>query len=125
MTGKDIFIYYNGAFFAAFNVRGDEVASQCEAVEISGPTTGQWRQYIAGRKGWQIATNYLVTSSAQISDLLKVGNIYTVTIRDRAAGTTLTGSALCTECRITATVGTMANGSFQFVGTGALTPPQS
>ena len=36
MTGKDIFVYYDGAFFAAFTVRGDEVASQCEAVEISG-----------------------------------------------------------------------------------------
>lgn len=120
MTGKDIFIFYNGAFFAAFTVRGDEVASQCEAVEISGPTTGRWRQYIAGRKGWQIATNYLVTSAAQLSDLLKVGTTYEITIRDQAGGTTLTGSALCTECRITANVGTMANGSFQFIGTGAL-----
>lgn len=116
MTGKDIYILLNGTPIAA--TRSDEIQTQCEAVEVSGPTTGQWRLFIPGQKNWGFTTNALVTTAANLAELLMVGNTYAITIVSGA--TALTGTALCTEAKLTATVGTLCQGGWSFVGSGEL-----
>lgn len=118
MTGKDIYILLNGAVIAA--TRSDEIQTQCEAVEVSGPTTGQWRQFIAGQKQWGFTTNALVTTAANLAELLMVGVSYSITIV--SGNTALTGTALCTEAKLTATVGNLCQGGWSFIGSGELTP---
>ena len=116
MTGKDIYILLNGAPIAA--TRSDEIQTQCEAVEVSGPTTGQWKQFIAGQKQWGFTTNALVTTAANLAELLMVGEEYTITIV--SGNTALTGTALCTEAKLTATVGNLCQGWWSFIGSGEL-----
>ena len=78
MTGKDIYILLNGAPIAA--TRSDERQTQCEAVEVSGPTTGQWRKFIAGQKQCGFTTNALVFTATNLADLLMAGEEYAITI---------------------------------------------
>ena len=116
MTGKDIYILLNDTPIAA--TRSDEIQTQCEAVEVSGPTTGQWRQFIAGQKQWGFTTNALVFTATNLADLLMAGEEYAITIV--SGNTALTGTALCTEAKLTATVGNLCQGGWSFIGSGEL-----
>lgn len=118
MNGNDFLIYLNGLPIAA--TKSNEMATHCEAIEVSGPTTGSWREFIAGKKEWQANASFLVTNAIDIGKLIEVGRTYTLAFRTRTGANTVSGQAICTECRITATRGTLIQGSFQFKGTGEL-----
>ena len=118
MNGNEILIYQNGLPIAA--TKSNEVQNNCETVEISSPTTGQWRQFIPGRKNWSVNTSYLVTQAADISDLLHVGDTVILQFRNRSGSAILQGSAIVQTCTITAIRGNLAQGSFVFLGSGEL-----
>lgn len=40
-----------------------ELQVSCDDIEISSPTSGQWREFIADRKEWAVTTNHLVVSN--------------------------------------------------------------
>lgn len=40
-----------------------ELQVNCDDIEISSPTSGQWREFIADRKEWAVTTNHLVVSN--------------------------------------------------------------
>lgn len=101
--------------------KSNEIQCGCETIEVSSPTQGQWRKYIAGRKDWSVSVGYLVTDAESVeNDILTVGQTYTLNVYDRTGWLILTGQAICTTCRITATKGNLIQGSFSFKGTGAL-----
>lgn len=124
MNGHEIVIYSGATAIAATkmpNVKSHEVETDSEAIEVANPDSGQWRQYVAGRKGWSVNVNYLVTNVANLSDLLEPGNTYTLIIRNQGGtGTTLSGQALCVMAKQTYTQGNIVVGSYQFRGIGAL-----
>ena len=124
MNGKDIIVYSGSTAIAATTV--NDISNAAELQPFSSPNTADYKEYRAKDKSWRIITNYLVTSSSgALTDLLKVGNTYTLVIG--ATGQTasskqgLTGSAICQECRIVATNGNLCTGSFVFQGSGPLT----
>lgn len=124
MNGKDIIVYSGGTAIAATTV--NDISNAAELQPFSSPNTADYKEYRAKDKSWRIVTNYLVTSvSGSLTDLLKAGNTYTLVIG--ATGQTasskqgLTGTAICQECRITATNGNLCQGSFVFQGSGPLT----
>ena len=124
MNGKDIIVYSGGTAIAATTV--NDISNAAELQPFSSPNTADYKEYRAKDKSWRIVTNYLVTSvGVALADLLKVGNTYTLVIG--ATGQTasskqgLTGTAICQECRITATNGNLCQGSFVFQGSGPLT----
>ena len=124
MNGKDIIVYSGGTAIAATTV--NDISNAAELQPFSSPNTADYKEYRAKDKSWRIVTNYLVTSvSGSLTDLLKAGNTYTLVIS--ATGQTgsnkqgLTGTAICQECRITATNGNLCQGSFVFQGSGPLT----
>lgn len=91
----------------------------CEVIETSSPTNGTARTYIAGRTDWSISVGYLIT--APLTDLTRVGGSpVTIRVKLRDGQSYLTGSAIFQTCRITATRGNLAQGTFQLRGTGAL-----
>lgn len=124
LLGQNIIILRGGTAIAG--VKSNEIQSGADTIEISSPNSSQWKEYIAGRKEWSVNVNYLVAATSaldaasSLKDLLKVGETYTLLIKDRDASTSVTGNAILTTCRITATFGNIAQGSFQFRGTGAL-----
>ena len=99
-----------------------EVNMQCDLKEVSSPASGQYRQYVAGRKTWMISCAFLVPVDATVKNrLMTVGNTYTLTLGVAGSGADrLTGQAICTECKITASTDALIQGSFSFQGSGPL-----
>jgi len=133
INGNNIFISLdsNAATIPFAATKSNEIQTECDTIEISSPTVGDWRQYIAGRKEWSFTVGWLVVACGtnvknSLEALLEVGKSYTITICDRTGSTAtarLTGSAICTSAKITATRGNIAVGSFSFKGNGALSAP--
>ena len=111
----------DGAAVAA--AKSCDVDISCDTIETASQTVGDYRTYIAGRKKWSIGVNYLVTTSFT-GLALKVGTTVTITVgvtrNGHITGDRLTGSAIVTDCRVTGNIGHLAQGSFKFLGTGAL-----
>lgn len=99
------------------------VSLNADTKEISSPTSGVYRHFIAGRKSWKVSVNYLVASNSTfISKLKKVGDSFSISmgIRDNI-NDSATGTAILTESKITGTRGNLITGSWVFTGSGALT----
>ena len=119
VKGNNILIYRNGTAIAG--TVSNEIQSGAEVIEISSPTSGQWKEFIAGRKSWSVNVNFLVLTVSDPTYLLLVGESYTLTFRSRATSTGgVTGTAILKTCKITATKGNLVQGSFQFVGSSQL-----
>ena len=112
-----------------------EIQVDSELIEIASATQGTYREYLTGRKPWQVTVNYLLKyatyqtmftyPNAALTDALLVGNSYTLKFMNRASHydmpITLKGTAILRTCKITATRGNLIQGTFTFVGNGALT----
>lgn len=91
-----------------------------ETIETCSTRSGSYREFIRGRKEWTISISYLVTNINESFNLF--GEKVQITILDKKNdGDYLTGEAICTKCKITATTGSLVQGSFVFQGTGVLT----
>lgn len=96
-----------------------------DTIEVSSPTQGTYKNYLATRKGWRVTVGYLVTLTSGVTAMknhfLMVGTTYTLTFNVRGdSNDKLTGQAICTACHIDAVRGSLVSGSFEFLGTGAL-----
>jgi hypothetical protein len=137
LNGNIIIVQLNGNTIAG--TKTTEIQVDIELIEIASATQGQYREYITGRKQWQVTVNYLLMSAgttfpnrpdAHLCDPLFVGNSYTLRFMnrynqgyhqtDRYVG--LTGTAILSTCKITATRGNLIQGTFTFVGTSGLAP---
>ena len=118
MNGNNILVLTGGTVIAG--TKTNEVQTECETTEISSPSVGDWRSYMAGRKSWSIQVSFLLSAASNIRQLLNVGTTYTLVIRDRNNTSSVTGTAILNTCKITATRGNLVQGSFSFLGTGAL-----
>lgn len=132
VLGNRIIIKSNGTTIAAS--KSNEIHTECEVIEIASLTNAQWREFITGRKQWSLNLTFLVTAlkpaniGTNVPDPrnpLSIGSTYTIVIQQNAQGTeqaiTLSGTAICRDCRITSTVGNLSNGTIILQGTGALT----
>ena len=119
INGNNILIYVDGAVVAG--TRSNEVQTNRELIEIASPTSGEWREFIAGRKDWGFTVSWLVSSHADIQQLLLNAGVVTVRIVGRGETLGLTGSAIVQTCRMTFTRSNLAQGSLQLKGNGPLT----
>lgn len=124
MNGNNIIIRDSaGTLLAA--TKSNEWQTEAETIEVSSPTQGAWREYIAGRKEWSVTTSFLVTAVNDIKKCLNIGESYTLNFCENTTNypVKLTGSAILKTCKITATKGNLLQGSFSFVGNGELAEP--
>lgn len=122
MTGKDIIVILsqNGTPMASTRIKSDDIQTQANAIEKASATQQDWEEVIPGRKRWTLNCNYLLLTSAKLTDVLKVGQYFDITIRHISENVTLTGQALLTDCKQTHTVNSLCQGSFTFRGNGPL-----
>lgn len=124
LKGKQLIIQADGVAIAAS--KSCTIDVQADTIETSSPSQGSWRNYIAGRKKWNITTNHLVSADASASTplrnmLSKVGKIYQLSfVVNGYPDDHASGSAICTACKITATLGNLMQGSFSWTGSGPL-----
>lgn len=125
MTGKDITVILsrNNTALANTRIRSNEIQTSCDMIEKASASQQDWKEYVAGRNSWTLTVNYLVLASAQVADLLYVGQTFDITMKS-GNSELLTGSAIITGVKNTATVGNLAQGSFTLQGSGALSIPQ-
>lgn len=104
-------------------VKSQDIQNGADTIEKASSTQQDWKEFIAGRKEWSINVNYLVLEDANtnVRDVLKVGDTYNLRIKDRDGNYSVTGDAICTQCKQTYSNGNLCAGSFAFKGTGALT----
>lgn len=118
-NGNTLLVYMGDSLIAG--TKSNEIQCGCETIEVSSPSQGQWRSFIAGRKDWSVNVSYLVTAVSDVeNNILTVGQTYTLNMYDRTGWLILTGQAICTTCKITATIRNLITGSFVFKGNGAL-----
>lgn len=123
INGNNILIYINGA--AVAGTKSNEVQSNRELIEIASPTSGEWREFITGRKDWGFTVSWLVSSHSDIQQLLLSAGVVTVRIVGRGQSLGLTGRAIVQSCKMTFTRGNLAQGSLQLKGSGPLTAEQA
>jgi len=98
-----------------------EINVKSDILEVSSPSSGQWREYIPTRKGWSTDITNLVMSGEWPSHKSMVGEQLTLTFTERDGNTQLSGNAIVTDWRVVGTLGNLCQGSFRFLGNGALT----
>ena len=126
--GRNIFISADGTTSPIAGTRSDEIRTSAETIEISSPTSGQWKERIAGRKDWSFTVNWIVAASTEetgtkLTNLLNVGTTYNIKVCERSGSSVvviLTGRAICKTATVTGTIGNLAHGTFQFEGNGEL-----
>lgn len=121
MTGRDITVTLtlNGTAIANTRIRSNDIQTQADTIEKASSSQQQWKEFIAGRKEWSLTVSYLVMVSSQVSQLLYAGQTFGITMK-QGSTSLLTGTAIMTSVRQTATIGNLCQGSFSLKGTGAL-----
>lgn len=119
-NGNDILVYMNGVAIAS--ARSAEVRVDGELLEVASPTQGDWREFLAGRKEWDVQVGYLVVANADLAKLIQVNQKVTLIINGRTATAAngLTGSAFISTAKQTYNRGSLIQGSFAFKGSGPL-----
>lgn len=122
MTGKDIIVILsqNGTALLSTQIKSDDIQTHADVIEKASSTQQSWREYIAGWNDWSLNVSYLVLAADKLTDVLKVGSTFTVTLRHITENVSVSGTAILTDCKQTHTVNSLCQGSFSFKGTGPL-----
>ncbi len=122
INGKKLLVYakVDNTYTAIAGTKSDEIQSDVELVEVSSPTSGDWKAYRPGRKEWAVTIGTLVLSEANTADLLKTGTMFQLQFRGTNTTPGVQGNAYLKTCSIKATRGSLVQGTFVFQGTGAL-----
>ena len=119
--GKDLLVLLNDVAIA--NSKSCDINMDCEALETSSPDDGNYKHFTPGRMSWKVTTSYLVEAEGSPikSHLSLPGKIFTIKVKSRdLSDDVMTGQVLCTNCKITGIKGNLTQGSFTFLGLGAL-----
>ena len=127
MTGNDILVYIwypeeqSGLWIQIGCTKSHEIQHECDMQEVSSPTTGDSKEFLPGRKGWQLNVNYLILANTQVRDILMVGQRFKLSFCPRnAQASGVSGFAYMKVCKITSTRGNLIQGTFSFLGDGEL-----
>lgn len=128
MNGNNVYISIGDGTSSTIiaGTKVNEIQTECETIEISGPNVAEWRQHIVKRKEWSMSANYLITNVAQIQGILQSGTEVGIVVVGRD-GTTMSillqGRAIVKQGKQSFTRGKLAQGSWKFIGNGPLTAP--
>mgnify|MGYP006874806189 CR=1 FL=1 len=124
IKGNDLLISLDGVAIAGSKECSIEVDSDFR--EVSSPSSGKFRTYKPGRKGWSVRVNSLIPDDETVcSRLLKTGNLYELSayVRNNAEFDRVTGYAYLQHADAQGSTGGLVNGSWVFLGNGAFTMP--
>lgn len=118
--GKKIIVKVGGTAIAG--AKSCEISIKGDQIETASPTTGEWRDFISGRKEWSVTCGHLIPAigTPLKSNAAMVNTVVTLIIETDMTGDTLTGQAIVETWKASGTVGNLATGTFQFRGKGAL-----
>lgn len=121
INGRNIIVSrWVGSTLTAFAAsKSCDIEVEFDQIEKSSPTSGQWREYLVGRKGWRVTVSGLLTN---MRTLLMQGASVDLKIQvSDDQSDYVNGSALIKTIKETGTVGNLSQYSIVFTGNGALT----
>ena len=124
MTGKDVILVLSqgGTALASTKIKSQSIKAQCAVLEKASSSQQDWVEVIAGRKSWTLTVRYLVLAGSQVKDVLKVGQTFSVTMNESGSTTNkVSGTAILSAVDAEYPTGNLAQGTFTFTGSGALT----
>ena len=121
IQGRNLLIVVDGT--AVAGCKSCDVDAETDMLEKSSPSTGVWREYEPGRKGWSVSTSMLVSSMHDtiVQNGQKVW--LTCVVRTDAGLMTedrLSGWAYVKTAKVTGAWGSLTKGNFIFQGSGEL-----
>lgn len=128
MNGNNVYISIGEGTSSTIiaGTKVNEIQTECETIEISGPNVAEWRQHIVKRKEWSMSANYLITTFTQIQNILQSGTEVGILVVGRegtSSSILLQGRAIVKQGKQSFTRGKLAQGSWKFIGNGPLTAP--
>lgn len=124
LHGRNINVKANGVIIA--RAKSCQLNVQCDMTEISSMTSGVWKQFLAGRKEWDVNVTTFVEVVKNGYDL--VGQTVTLefgqvspTSRAELTADKLSGSAIVTMYGMSGEVKGLVTAQMQFKGNGPLT----
>ena len=124
IKGNDLLISLDGVAIAGAKECAIEVDNDFR--EVSSPSSGKFRTYKPGRKGWSVRVNSLIPDNETVcSRLLKTGSLYELSayVRNNAEFDRVTGYAYLQHADAQGSTGGLVSGSWVFLGNGAFTMP--
>lgn len=124
IKGKNLIIKLNGEAVAA--CRSCSIDMTGELIEIASPTSAKYKEFRPGRIEWGVTSSHLVTHGIMLSAPSLINREVDLTFQysennlHTADGVVLYGKAIISQCKIDATHGNLAQGSFVFKGNGEL-----
>lgn len=124
LHGDSLIIMLNGSVIAG--AKSCRISVKASTNRVSSPTDGQWEHSIVGIKSWAVTTDHLVmysgTNNTPVKSAInRVGQTYTLSfLCSELSSDTMSGTAHCITFVIEAAKGALAQGSFEFKGTGPL-----
>ena len=121
IQGRNLLVVVDGT--AVAGCKSCDVDAETDMLEKSSPSTGVWREYEPGRKGWSVSTSMLVSSvhDTIVQNGQKVW--LTCVVRTDAGLMTedrLSGWAFIRQAKVTGSCQNLSKGSFVFQGSGEL-----
>ena len=119
--GRNIIVskLVGNAYTAIAAAKSCDIEVEVEQIEVASTSSGQWREYIQGRKGWRVTVSGLVTA---VKDALIQDDAVSLKIGVRDSSTDyISGNAIVRTSKVTGTVGNISQYSVVFIGNGALT----
>jgi predicted secreted protein len=126
VLGNNIFISVieDGVARIIAGTKVNEIQTDTETLEISGPNIGSWRKHLTKRREWSFSTTFLVMSHEQVFNLLMTAETVNIQVVARINGSIvplLQGEAIITQTKESFAKGKLAQGSWKFLGNGPLT----
>lgn len=122
--GNNIIVYAQSgnSWAAVASVKSNELDADCDMLETATSLTQDYKTFKPGRKAWSLNVSWLVSTVADIRQVLTVGTRVKIRVGGRtwSAAEGIEGYAYVRQCRVTATIGSLAQGSFSFQGDGPL-----
>lgn len=117
--GRKLIVKVNGTAIAA--AKTCELGIDSETIEVSSPTQGLYKEYIAGRKSWSVSTGHLVMEIPGNAALVGTTVTLSLCVNNDVV---LTGDAIVRSFDVSGTIGSLCSGRFAFTGTGPLEEPE-
>lgn len=126
LQGNNLIIKLNGVAIAA--AKSCSISVEVKLNDVSDPSDGKWKHSKPGRKFWKISTGQLLKAATAAAtpirdSISKIGQTFTISFDCRdLSSDTMSGSAICKSFKTTGSVNNLMVGTFEWEGTGPLTP---
>lgn len=69
LQGRNLIISADGEVIAG--AKSCEINVQCDIIETASPNSGNWKQFLVGRKTWSVSTNHLIKNLTWSNGIFK------------------------------------------------------